>query len=955
MLCVMIVGRDSLSGDLGPTVLGRPDIERIHVEDPGAAIAVATRARPTLVMIDLPRDAAVALVRELRGDAATRPCAIAWLNRSDPAEAEAELVAAGANVAIQLPIDPLLWDRRLEELVSVPARRSFRIPVRFRDWSQFVQSADEADAVVLNIGARGVLLETTRALELGGKLGLTFRLPGDSRDVAVVGQVVRLAGCGEQGLLRVGIEFLVYRADARKRIVAFVEADSTATRPGAPAAALPLTVRPFEEALEWEEELRASEIRKALILDSALDCIISVDHEGRIVEFNAAARRLLGYSRAEVLGREVADTIVPPGQRAEIRRRLRDLTLTGDTEDIGEPREAVAMRADGSLVPVQVFVFPAYVKGKLLLTAYIRDLSDMRREQRLAAARQRAVRTLTVSLSLAEAAPAVLDAVVSGLDCDEARLWLLEGSARLTLAATSGSLQSESRSDDALARRALDLTSPAWDGPAAGRPGASVAVPMRVGGQSLGALEARSGRLSERDGRWPELLGDVASQLGLFLERQRAEAELQRFARYDGLTGLPNRAFFRETLQRTLARVARERTRLALIFVDLDGFKAVNDSLGHAAGDAVLQLVAERLRAVTRSSDIVARIGGDEFVVLVQSLVRADDAALVARALLDSVARPCVVEDHDLTLGASAGIAVCPEDGSEAEALLHNADLAMYRAKQEGRNRYRFFTTEMSERVQARMTLLDGLRVALERHEFELVYLPVVEHGRTTALEALLRWRHPQLGLVPPAAFIAQAEESGLILPLGMQVLRGATRFMASLPGTQARLVVNLSSRQFLEPDLIEAIRQTLEESGLPASRLELDLTAATVMSDGDDAAERLRRLRALGVRLALDDFGTGPFSIGRLRSLGLGTVKVDRSLVSGLPGSHEHVLQVEATLALARALQIEVIAEGVETEAQRRFLEERGCTRMQGYLLSPPLAAADVPAFLARSSAAAS
>ena len=952
MLRVIVVGGDSLSGDLGPTVLGRPDIERIHVDDPGATIDVATRARPTLVVIDLPRDAATALVRELRGHASTRPCAIAWVNRGDPAEAEAELVAAGANVAIPFPIDPLLWDRRLEELVTVPARRSFRIPVRFRDWSQFVQGTDEADAVVLNIGARGVLLETARELELGGKLGLTFRLPGDSRDVAVVGQVVRLAGSAGEGLLRAGIEFLVYRADARERIVGFVEADPADTRPGAPADALPLTVRPFEEALEWEEELRASEIRKALILDSALDCIITADHEGRIVEFNAAARRLLGYSRAEVLGREVADTIVPPGQRALIRKRLRDLTLTGDTQDMGEPRETVAMRADGSLVPVQVFVFPAYVKGKLLLTAYIRDLTGKRREQRLAAARQRAVRTLTVSLSLAEAAPAVLDAVVSGLDCEEARLWLLEGP-ELALAATSGSSQPDSPADDVLARRALDLTAPAWDGPAAGRPGVSLAVPMRVAGQSLGALEARFGRSSERDERWPELLSDLASQLGLFLERQRAEAELQRFARYDALTGLPNRPFFHETLQRTLARVARERTRLALIFVDLDGFKAVNDSLGHAAGDAVLQLVAERLRAATRSSDIVARIGGDEFVVLVQSLSRADDAALVARALLDRVARPCVVAGHDLTLGASAGIAVCPEDGSEAEALLHNADLAMYRAKQEGHNGYRFFTAEMSERVQARMTLLDGLRAALERHEFELVYLPVVERGRTLALEALLRWRHPQLGLVPPAAFIAQAEESGLILPLGMRMLRGATRFVASL-GTAARLIVNLSARQFLEPHLVETIRQTLEVSGLPPSRLELDLTAATVMNDSDDTGDRLRRLRELGVRLALDDFGTASFSISRLRRLGLETVKVDRSLVSGLPGDGEHVVQVEATLALARALRIEVIAEGVETEAQRRFLEERACTRLQGYLLSPPLAVDEVPAFLARSSVAA-
>ena len=317
------------------------------------------------------------------------------------------------------------------------------------------------------------------------------------------------------------------------------------------------------------------------------------------------------------------------------------------------------------------------------------------------------------------------------------------------------------------------------------------------------------------------------------------------------------------------------------------------------------------------------------------------------------MARPCSVEGHDVTLGASAGIAVFPDDGSDAESLLRNADLAMYRAKQEGRNTYRFFAAEMSDRALERMALLDALRLALERQEFELVYLPALEGGRTTALEALLRWRHPKLGLVPPAAFIAEAEESGLILPLGVRVLRAATRFLASLPGTQARVIVNLSPRQFLEPHLVETVRQTLEVSGLAPSRLELDLTAATVMSDDEGPLERLRRLRELGVRLALDDFGTRCFSIARLRASGLRTLKVDRSLVAQLPGSAEHAVQVEAILALARVLQIDVAAVGVETEAQRAFLEERGCTRLQGYLLSQPLAEADVAAFLERGAAA--
>ena len=459
MLKVLVVSPESLSGVLGPTVLGRPDIERLHVEDPARAVESAERARPHMVVIDLPRAEAVSLVRELRQSEATRPTAIVWLNRTEHPDSETELAVAGANAVIPLPVDPFLWDRRLEELLTVPARRSQRFPVRLQDWSRFVSGADEDEGSVVNIGARGVLLESPRELELGTKVGLTLDLPGAPAPVGVVGQVVRLAGT-EGGLFQVGVEFLVYRGDARERIVAFVDGESEPARPGAQASDLPLTVRPFEEAREWEEELRASEIRKALILDSALDCILTADHEGRVIEFNAAARRLFGYSRSEILGREVADTIVPPALRDELRRRLRDFVLTGDSSDLGRRREATAMRADGSLVPVEVVVVPAYIKGRVILTAYIRDLSDRRRSERLATARHRATQALTASLSLAEAAPTVLDALVHGLDCTEARLWVAEGDPpALVLGGTSSGASASvvpSAPGEDLARRTLE-------------------------------------------------------------------------------------------------------------------------------------------------------------------------------------------------------------------------------------------------------------------------------------------------------------------------------------------------------------------------------------------------------------------------------------------------------------------------------------------------------------------
>ena len=944
-----MIGPDSLSAELGPTVLGRPDIDRIHLADASQAVETAEHAQPHMVILDLPRSEAVGVVHRLRDNPITRPAAIVWLNRSDSPDVESELTSGGVNVVLPVPIDPLLWDRRLEELLSVPPRRISRIQVRVQDWSHFVKGADETDGTILNIGARGVLLETSRPLELGGKIGMTFRIPGEPNDLASVGQVVRVTQ-GEGGLRRVGVEFLIFRGNARDRIISFVEDDSEPDRPGAATPELPLTVRPFEEAREWEEELRASELRKALILDSASDCILTVDHEGRILEFNNAARRTFGYSRSEALGREIAEMIVPAALRDGLRRRLRDFVTTGESPDLGRRREAQAMRADGTSFPVEVMIVPAYVKGRLLLTAYIKDLTDRDRARRLGEVRHRATHLLTEALSLAEAGPALLGTLAEGLECEETRLWLTEGEpTQLILAGTSaaGRGSRDEHPDESVPKAAARQGEAVWFESIDGSPGgAAIAVPVRGGGQLLGVLEARCSLPRPRQDEWLAALGDIASQMGLFLKRQRAEADLQRLARYDSLTGLPNRTFFLDTLERTLSRAAHRNTLAALVFLDLDGFKAINDRLGHPAGDTVLQTMADRLRAGTRSSDLVARMGGDEFTVLVQDLARPDDAALVARGLLERLARPLAVADEEVSLTASAGISVFPEDGGDALTLLRHADLAMYRAKQEGKNDYRFFITEMSERARERMALLDGLRLALERDEFELVYQPIVRRNGPPSLEALLRWRHPELGVVAPASFISQAEESGLILPIGSRVLKAATAFATSLP-PDVRLVVNLSARQFMQPGLVEEMEATLQQSGLPASHLVIDVSEATVMTRSDDVRDRLRRLHDLGVEAALDDFGTGFFSIALIRELGFQEIKIDRSLVAGVPDHPEHAAQVEAILVLARSLQVEAIAEGVETEAERAFLDERGCSSLQGFLVSPPLEPEEAKAFV--------
>jgi diguanylate cyclase (GGDEF)-like protein len=436
---------------------------------------------------------------------------------------------------------------------------------------------------------------------------------------------------------------------------------------------------------------------------------------------------------------------------------------------------------------------------------------------------------------------------------------------------------------------------------------------------------------------------------GHLAELRTAEAQLKRLARYDSLTGLPNRSFFLETFAQTLLRTERRKARAALIFVDLDGFKGVNDNLGHAAGDLLLRTMAERLKTVTRRTDVVARIGGDEFTILVEDLGRADDAALVALGVLAQIAAPCTINEREVAMSASAGISVYPEDGVEAETLLRHADLAMYRAKQEGRNTYRFFTTAMSERARERMILQGSLRQALERGEFELHYQPTLHRDGAPSLEALIRWRHPERGLIAPAEFIAGAEESGLILPMGAWVLRQAARFASAMRRQDVRVAVNLSARQFLQPDLVDNVKAALEETGLAPERLELEVTESAVMSDAEEVRERLDRLRGLGVQLTLDDFGSGYSSLSYLKRFRFHRLKIDRSFVQDLPDDADDAAIVDAILAMARSLGLDVVAEGVETEEQRAFLEARGCPGFQGYLFSKPLPPAEVEAYLDR------
>jgi diguanylate cyclase (GGDEF)-like protein/PAS domain S-box-containing protein len=426
-------------------------------------------------------------------------------------------------------------------------------------------------------------------------------------------------------------------------------------------------------------------------------------------------------------------------------------------------------------------------------------------------------------------------------------------------------------------------------------------------------------------------------------ERRLAEERVQYLATHDEMTDLPNRTMFTQLLTHAIEQGRRYKRRFAVLFIDLDRFKIVNDSLGHDAGDELLKVMAARLRGCLRSSDVVARLGGDEFVLLVEELNERQAAAVVARHVLSAVIRPVVVLGQECRVTASIGIATFPEDAQDPKNLMKNADMAMYVAKEEGKNNYQFYSSDISAVTVERMALERHLRHALDRNELSLQYQAKVSlgTGEIRGVEALLRWRHPELGSVPPNRFIPIAEESGLIVPIGTWVIgtacaQGAAWLRQGLP--RVRIAVNLSPRHFRDVNLVADVAGILARTGLPPELLELELTESMIVHDVEQAVERLNAIKELGVRLAIDDFGTGYSSLAHLKRLPIDTLKVDRSFIRDLPRDVEDRAITEAIISIGKTLGITVVAEGVETPEQQAFLSSRSCDEMQGFYFSRPV-----------------
>jgi diguanylate cyclase (GGDEF)-like protein len=448
--------------------------------------------------------------------------------------------------------------------------------------------------------------------------------------------------------------------------------------------------------------------------------------------------------------------------------------------------------------------------------------------------------------------------------------------------------------------------------------------------------------------------------IGLFvaLLRERAGAErLVYQAHYDTLTDLPNRLLCFDRLAHAIGQAPRRGACVAVLFFDIDRFKTVNDTLGHGIGDAVLRETARRLTGCVRAGDTVARVGGDEFVVILGELARPQDAAAVAQKMLETVLAPMRIEGHEVFTSASIGIAVHPDDGESGEALVKNADAAMFSAKQAGRNTARFYTAAMNERAMENMLLENDLRRALERGEFRLYFQPKEDlaQGGTAGLEALVRWQHPERGLLSPARFLPVLQDSGLIVQVGEWILRAACAQVrdwqqAGIPAVP--VAVNVAARQILHRDVATVIDEALAASGIEPALLEIEITESDAMERPDQIVPVLRRLRDRGVRVSVDDFGTGYSSLSYLKRLPVDTVKIDRSFVDGLPNDKEDAPIVRAIIAMAHTLGLKVVAEGVETPAQRSFLAALGCEEAQGFLYAAPMPAEECGRFLTANSA---
>ncbi len=694
--------------------------------------------------------------------------------------------------------------------------------------------------------------------------------------------------------------------------------------------------RPYRELMASQGTLQKSELRFRRLFEAAPDAMFLIDASGRIVTANASAVTMLDYHREELLGQSM-DGMFPerldgsamaPGI-CHVARPVPDLAVIRT--------ESWVRRRNGEELPVSVSLSRIELGGMHGTLVVMRDISATREMENLLRRHSQEFQTLV------DHAPDIIVRV------DRAQCFQYANSA--LVAAVGGEPDGYWGKTWSELGLPPDAAIPWIHGvDAVFATGEPTTLECGIELPQAGLRHFHVRMVPERD-----LENRVVSVLVIardISERKRHEEVLLHQARHDGLTGLPNRTLILDRLQQAIAHARRSGRLLAVAYLDLDHFKDVNDTLGHGTGDALLCEAAARIGTALREDDTVGRQGGDEFILLLPDIVQLGDAAVVAEKILAALAQPFVMGGREVYVTASLGLSICPLDATDAEALLRNADVAMYRAKEEGRNTFRFYVREMDAQMHARIEIEHDLRLALKRDELVMHYQPRVSlsSGAVLGFEALVRWNHPRDGLLGPDRFIGVAEASGLITPLGDWVLREACRRtrqwqMQGLP--EIRVAVNLSARQFRDPGLVERVQRVIADSGLDPRHLELEITESTVMQDSEAAAGTLHALKALGITLSVDDFGTGYSSLSYLKLFPIDALKIDRSFVRDIITDPSDAAIVRAIVNLSHSLGLAVVAEGVEDAEQAVFLHDAGCDELQGYWFSHPLPEAAAEALL--------
>ncbi|MGE5466963.1 MAG: EAL domain-containing protein [Ignavibacteria bacterium] len=687
------------------------------------------------------------------------------------------------------------------------------------------------------------------------------------------------------------------------------------------------TWRDISERKRAEEDLRSSQELLKAVIDSAGVVIYAFDTEGRLILCNRQFEIAVGHRREQMLGKRRGE-FMPAATAAQHEGNDRAVIAGGSLLEFEEQN----IEPDGVRIYFTVKC-PVIVGGALRAVVGVSaDITEKKRDDerlRLAA---------TILATTAEGV-VVTDAAGTILSVNRAFTEITGYTEEEVLGGNPRILRSERHEPDfyqALWKSLVDVG--VWQGEIWNRRRSGEAFPEW---QTITAIRDEAGRTTH----YVSVFSDISSL-------KRSQDELERLARFDPLTDLPNRMLFQDRLNHAIDRAQRYEHAIAVLLLDLDGFKTVNDSLGHPVGDRLLQEVAGRLKSCIRVEDTVSRLGGDEFALILSSMKEGGDAVEVVRKILSAIQIPVELYGHAARVTASIGIAVYPADGESVTDLVRNADAAMYSAKEAGRNGYRFYQSSMTQRAQERLSQERALRRGIENGEFEVWFQPqlALHDGRVTGAEALVRWRDPERGLVAPAQFVPLAERTGLIVEIGAQVLHQvcdhARRWLdAGLDF--GRLAINVAAPQIERQDFAGLLSAALARAGVPPRCVEIEITESLLMENSSHARETLLAVQALGVTTAIDDFGTGYSSLAYLKQLPIDNLKIDRAFVKDLPADANDVAITRAIISMAHSLGFTVIAEGIETEAQGRFLTEAGCDEGQGYLFSRPLPAADFEAWL--------